>query len=108
MFNRNKAFEIPDDGLLLENGSHLISGSGVPVHSVTGPTVYFRTNNTIYFNDGIGSGWVLQSAGTAETYQKYFVATAETYTIPQGVSSVVTGPLEFEGIIELNGRLEVI
>ncbi len=105
MFNRNKAFEIPDDGLLLENGSHLISGSGVPVHSVTGPTVYLSSDNKIYFNDGIGSGWVLQSA---ENYQKYLIPTGETHTIPQGVSSVITGPLELEGILELNGRLEVL
>lgn len=105
MFNRNKAFEIPDDGLLLENGSHLISGSGVPVHSVTGPTVYLSSENKIYFNDGAGSGWVLQES---ENYQKYLVLSGTTYTIPQGISSVITGPLELEGILELNGRLEVL
>lgn len=41
-------------------------------------------------------------------YQKYHVPAATTYTIPQGVSSVVTGALEIEGILTLDGRLEVI
>lgn len=107
-FDFNKAYVVSDDGLILENGSHLISGSGVPVHSVTNPTVYFRTNNTVYFNNGEGSGWVLQSGSTAENYQKYFVTSGDTYIIPEGISSVVTGPLAIDGILELNGRLEVL
>ena len=44
----------------------------------------------------------------ASSYQKYFIGPLETYTIPQGVSSVVTGPVDLEGILVLDGRLEVL
>lgn len=47
---------------------------------------------------GVGSGG----------YQKYYVGPADTYLIPQGVSSVITGPLEIEGVLTLEGRLEVL
>lgn len=41
-------------------------------------------------------------------YQSYHVPISETYTIPQGISSVITGPFELEGILVLDGRLEVL
>jgi hypothetical protein len=46
--------------------------------------------------------------GASAGYQKYHIPVSETYTIPQGVSSVVTGPMEIEGILVLDGRLEVL
>lgn len=45
---------------------------------------------------------------SASGYQKYFIPVAETYTIPQGISSVITGPFDLEGILVLDGRLEVL
>lgn len=53
-------------------------------------------------------GDTLPLPGSFNPVQKYQVAVSETYTIPQGISSVVTGPLEMEGILVLEGRLEVI
>ena len=50
----------------------------------------------------------IRSAGAGSGYQKYHVPISETYTIPQGVSSVITGPLDLEGILVLEGRLEVL
>lgn len=55
--------------------------------------------------DTIDSVFLPPSSGS---YQKYYVAPSETYTIPNGISSVVTGPMEIEGILDLQGRLEVL
>ena len=44
----------------------------------------------------------------ASGYQKYFIGPLENYTIPDGISSVITGPLEIEGVLILDGRLEVL
>ncbi len=48
------------------------------------------------------------SSSTAESYQKYFVASSETYTIPNSISSVITGPMIIEGVVVIEGRLEII
>ena len=42
------------------------------------------------------------------SYQKYSVGISETYTIPDGISSVVSGPFELEGILNIEGRLEIL
>ena len=54
------------------------------------------------------TGDTLPSSPSGSSYQKYYVAPSETYTIPNGISSVVTGPMEIEGILDLQGRLEVL
>jgi hypothetical protein len=50
----------------------------------------------------------IRGAGAASSYQKYKVAPLETYTIPDGISSVITGNMEIEGILVLEGRLEIL
>lgn len=56
--NRTKAFEI-NNGLLFEDGVHLISGEDSPVSiSVSFPTRYFRNNGEQWYHDGVSS-WVL-------------------------------------------------
>ena len=45
---------------------------------------------------------------TGSSFQKYAVAIAETYTIPLGISSVVSGPFDNEGTLEIIGRLEIL
>lgn len=47
MVDRLKAFEI-EDGLLLENGSHISSGSAVPSHLAENGDVYIQTNGIIW------------------------------------------------------------
>lgn len=58
--------------------------------------------------DLVTKAWFLANLSASSSYQKYYVAPAETYTIPNGISSVVTGPMEIEGILDLQGRLEVL
>ncbi len=53
-------------------------------------------------------GDTIRGASGSSGYQKYFIGPLETYTIPDGISSVITGPLEIDGILILDGRLEVL
>lgn len=48
------------------------------------------------------------TGASGSSFQKYAVAIAETYTIPFGISSVVSGPLDNEGTLEIIGRLEIL
>lgn len=48
------------------------------------------------------------ASGGASGYQKYYIAPLETYTIPQNYSSVITGPMDIEGIVVVDGRLEIL
>jgi len=51
----------------------------------------------------------IRGAGAGSSgYQKYQVNSTETYTIPTGVSSVITGPFMNDGVLIVEGRLEVI
>lgn len=54
--------------------------------------------------DLVTKAWALANSSG----QKYFIPVAETYTIPQGISSVITGPFDLEGILVLDGRLEIL
>ena len=59
MIDLTKAFEVDANGLLIENGAAIISGSASPESiSVSMPTFYLRTNGETYFNAGNGS-WAL-------------------------------------------------
>lgn len=50
----------------------------------------------------------IRGAGSGSGYQKYIIAVGETYSIPLGVSSVITGPMENDGIVDVLGRLEIL
>jgi hypothetical protein len=51
----------------------------------------------------------IRGAGAGSSgYQKYYVASTETYTIPTSVSSVITGPFMNDGVLIVEGRLEVL
>jgi hypothetical protein len=50
----------------------------------------------------------IRSASAGSSFQKYFIASGESYVIPEFCSSVITGPLEIEGVLEVCGRLEVL
>lgn len=96
MFNRSKAFEIPDDGLLLENGIHIISGESEPsAIIVTGPTIYMQLDGTIWKNDGIGSWSRVGSLNFA------FRKVDQSLTIPNNQQMLIQG----EFIITENGSL---
>ena len=64
MFNLNKAFEVDTNGLQIEDGAGVLSGSIDPVTiSNTKPCFYFRTNGSIYYHTGIGTWQLIQSDG---------------------------------------------
>ena len=43
-----------------------------------------------------------------KNYQRYEIQAGETYTIDNRISSVISGPFENAGLLELKGRLELI
>lgn len=45
---------------------------------------------------------------TGAGFQKYKVASGQTYTIPDGISSVVSGSFQNEGTLVVEGRLEIL
>lgn len=60
--DRNKAYEISDNGLLLEGGSHFSSGNGVPTHSGLKGDLYLNTANFSMYRLAIdGTTWGLVS-----------------------------------------------
>lgn len=86
MFDRSKAFEIPDNGLLLENGIHIISGTSEPsAIVVTGPTIYMQLDGTIWKNDGIGSWSRVGSLNFA------FRKVDQALTIPDNQQMLIIG-----------------
>ena len=98
MFDRSKAFEIPDNGLLLENGIHIISGTSEPsAIVVTGPTIYMQLDGTIWKNDGIGSWSRVGSLNFA------FRKIDQALTIPNNQQMLVLG----EFIITENGSITI-
>lgn len=98
MFDRSKAFEIPDNGLLLENGIHIISGTSEPsAIIVTGPTIYMQLDGTIWKNDGIGSWSRVGSLNFA------FRKVDQSLTIPNNQQMLVLG----EFIITENGSITI-
>lgn len=64
-YNADRAHDISDDGLILENGVHIISGSESP-QGIVNPvryTIYFRTNGDIWVHIGSGgiNAWTLSN-----------------------------------------------
>lgn len=47
-FDRNKAFDIRDDGILFDNGVHLSSGPLDPSHSAVDGDLFFQTNGVLW------------------------------------------------------------
>ena len=63
MIDRNKAFEISNDGLLLENGGHFASGTSAPTHSGLAGDWYFQTTDaTLWRLAANGTDWARLSA----------------------------------------------
>jgi hypothetical protein len=61
----------------------------------------------IVFNIFTGT-FDFSGGGGSESTQKFEIITGETYEIPERISSVISGPFIVEGIVELNGKLEVL
>ncbi len=66
-FNRSKAFEISADGLLLEDGTWLTSGAGLPTHSANAGDRYERTDGSLFKNTSSpspGTTWIQVTEAT--------------------------------------------
>lgn len=86
MFDRSKAHEIGDDGLLLENGIHIISGVDTPsAIVVTNPTVYIQLDGTIWKNSGSASWSRVGSLNFA------FRKVDQALTIPDNQQMLIIG-----------------
>ena len=57
MNDRDKAFEISDDGLLLEGGAHVSSGAADPTHLATNGDWYLQTDPVVLWRR-IEAAWV--------------------------------------------------
>lgn len=66
-FNPKYAFEVASDGLAIEDGATILSGSGLPNSIiVTVPCYYLRTNGEIYYHTGSGSWTQVQTSAFDE------------------------------------------
>lgn len=100
-FDRERAFEIPENGFLIEGGTHVISGASSPLAlsiSPTSPTIFFQTNGTIWSHDGLGS-WI-----RAGSINFFFHKIDQDVTIPNNQQMTVEGG-DFE--VTVNGHFSI-
>lgn len=70
MFDLNKAHVISSNGLLIEEGTGILSGPSNPsTISMNVPCFYFRTNGEIYYHTGVGT-WQLISSGGGSSFDE--------------------------------------
>lgn len=103
MISRNRAFEIPLNGLAIEDGPLIIGGSSSPeLETTDGPTVFFQSNGDIWVNPG-GSSWTKNGSGGGNPKFDYFnIRTNEFIAIEQGQSTKPTH-LELDGCLTIDG-----
>lgn len=67
--DRDKAFEVSDNGLVFDGAAHVSSGSGVPSHTGLKGDRYFRTGTSEeYTLLADGSSWTLVGGGVTEEF----------------------------------------
>ena len=96
--DRNKAFEISNDGLLLEGGSHFSSGVGAPTHSGLRGDLYLNTTNFSLYRLAVdGTTWGLISAKEIffDNTGTLLVATDAEAAIKEITNTVATGLLSY-------------
>lgn len=106
MADVTEAFGVGIDGLLFEDGAHMICGASVPTFNATVPTVYIQTNGNIYTNPG-GLTWTpIGSSTQSSNFDYYHILTGQLLTIEAGQ---VMNPshLELKGCLKLDGCLEL-
>jgi hypothetical protein len=103
-YNFDRSFVVSDDGVAIESGVHFQSGSGVPVHTVTNASIYFRTNGEIYTNDI--SGWVLfaGSASSPENFSYHKIVENKTVRI-ESDQHMITTSVEIDGFLDVEGGI---
>lgn len=107
--NRDKAHEVTDDGLVIGDSAHLVSGSSVPtlaMPSPSGPTVYFQDNGSVW--TWTGTVWQLTSAGKNFSYRKILAGTVVGIVDEQQM--IVSQEIEIQdtGELEVFGEMVVI
>lgn len=100
MFDRDKAFEIPDDGILIEGGVHVISGSQTPDSlsiNPTNPTVFIQSNGTLWKHSGTGAWSRIGSLNFS------FHKVDQPVVIPNGQQMLTLGSFE----VTANGSFQI-
>lgn len=106
-YDISRAFEIQEDGLLLNGEAHVISGPQDP--SFLSPptlTIYFQTSGDIWYHKGAGFTW--KRAGVINFA---FHTVDDTVTISSGQEMIVSDTITITEsgslVIEANGKLEI-
>lgn len=119
--SRDKAFDVREDGLILENGVWVSSGVATPTFSANKGDLYFQTDGSRWVNDSTpspGTVWVNDTISVAGSIKVFpFVTTGNTNNkwlgsyIPSTLSNekplVVTYKSILSGIFFMNGDDDV-
>lgn len=105
-YDRDSGFEVTDDGIVLENGTHIISGVGNPSSIVpTNPTIYFQSNGAIWTHQGFGI-WI-----RVGSLNFSFHKIDQPVTIPNGQQMITQGTFEITPngsfVIEPEGKFRI-
>lgn len=91
MFNKDLAFDVDDNGILIEGGPHIIGGVAVPTSlTPTVPTVYIQTNGAIWTHQGPSGSWV--QLGNVQNFSYHKVD--GNVVIPNGQQMITEGQFE--------------
>ena len=111
-FDPSKSFGITDDGLTIDGGYTLLSGSSLPADVLPTPNVpciYERTNGQRWKNDGVGGGWIMDTISAAGGFSVRRVPEGQTVTIPDGYENVTSGRrIVVEGKLVVEGMNTVL
>jgi hypothetical protein len=102
-YNRDKAHEVSDDGLLISDGPHVIGGSTAPTVALPAPT-----GDTLYVETSTGRLWTWKGTGPwkIETNFSYLrLAAGESARIQAGEQLLFSGDLVVLGHLEVAGDL---
>lgn len=100
--DRNKAFTVQDDGLLLEGGSHISSGAADPAYTgLIGDRYYKTADNTEWILEANGSVWIPRRVSRRMT-----AAQSSTIVAPAALTGLTTpslpiGSYRFHTIIKI-------
>lgn len=98
-YDREKAFEVPNDGFLVEGGPHITGGPLSPLSLVpTGPTLYFKNSGELWLHDGVTEWKRLLSAHFS--YRKI----DEEIKVPENQQMFTVGSFEITSI----GSFEIL
>jgi len=102
-FDRNKAWETSDDGIILEDGTWLTSGAADPTHDANVGDRYWKTNGTTwFFNTALEweEAVTLGTVGTPTNFQLSWAIQDFPYLEADSSSFIVKARFQFDGTDE--------